>query len=190
MGALVAAASLSVLGPSGLAEVVAVQSPNAEAAPLARLLADRDVAGRFMIWQRAWYGILDAPLTGIGINAFHLLAQEPYPRLPNFRPDPDITHAHNLFLQTGLDLGLPGLLAYSTLLVMAGATLVRLWRNTQPGRPARLWVVGMAGALAAFLIFNLLDAVTLGARPAVANWFLLGLMLGAGVLTQPAQPSR
>jgi putative inorganic carbon (HCO3(-)) transporter len=188
LGALVAAASLSVLGPGGVVDMVAVQSPDAEgAAPIARLLADRDVAGRFLLWQRAGYAILDAPLTGIGINAFHLLAQEPYPRLPNFRPDPDITHAHNLFLQTGLDLGLPGLLAYSILLVMAGMTLFRLWSDTQPGRPARLWVVGMAGALTAFLIFNLLDAVTLGARPAVANWYLLGLVLGAGVLAQPSR---
>ncbi|HXF62437.1 MAG TPA: O-antigen ligase family protein, partial [Caldilineaceae bacterium] len=167
VGLLLAVATLDVFGPQGVLDVLAVQgeAPPEAGSLLERVLADRNMAGRLMIWRRAWYGIGDAPLTGVGLGVFQLAAREPYPALPDYRPDPDITHAHNLFLQTGLDLGLPGLLALMALLGFAVAALVRLFRATAPGTPARLWAVGMAGALLAFLVFNLLDAVTLGARP-------------------------
>ena len=35
-------------------------------------------------------------------------------------PDTDIAHAHNMFLQMAVDVGLPGLIAYLALLELAG----------------------------------------------------------------------
>jgi putative inorganic carbon (HCO3(-)) transporter len=45
-------------------------------------------------------------------------------------PDTDIAHAHNIFLQTALDLGIPGLVAYLALL---GSALVVCWQVAVKG---------------------------------------------------------
>ncbi|MCC6168924.1 MAG: O-antigen ligase family protein [Caldilineaceae bacterium] len=179
---LMGLAVLSVFGPQRVLDVIAIKR-DAETAPgagvWATIAADEAMAGRRMIWARAWHGVIDAPLTGVGLGAFHLLAQQPYPALPNYRPDPDTTHAHNLALQTALDVGVPGLLAYAAVVFLAAAAALRLLLHSAADSAARLWAAGMVGALLAFLIFNSLDAMTLGARPAVTHWLLLGLVLGA-----------
>lgn len=184
VAALVAAAVLSVFDPGDLLSLAAVKR-DAGADPgggvLAVIAADQAIEGRRMIWARAWHGVLGAPLTGVGLGAFHLLAQEPYPALPGYVPDPDTTHAHNLALQTALDVGIPGLLAYGAVVVLAALAVARALLYTRPDSAARLWAASMAGALLAFLIFNTLDAMTLGARPAVTHWYLLGLSLAADV---------
>ncbi|RIK46426.1 MAG: hypothetical protein DCC57_15500 [Chloroflexi bacterium] len=182
VAALMGLAVLSVFGPQRVLDVIAIKR-DAETAPsvgvLATIAADEAMAGRRMIWARAWHGVVDAPLTGVGLGAFRLLAQQPYSALPDYRPDPDTTHAHNLALQTALDVGVPGLLAYAAVVVLAAAAALRLLLHSAAGSAARLWAAGMVGALLAFVIFNSLDAMTLGARPAVTHWLLLGLLLGA-----------
>lgn len=178
--ALAALAAVDVLGTARLLDLLALPGDGGAAG---RLLADPNVTGRFVIWQRALHAIVAAPITGVGLAGFHHLAQQPYPPLPHFVPDPDITHAHNLFLQVALDLGLPGLLAYLALLAVAGWHLLRLLRRTRGHPAAYFWTVGIAAAFAAYLLYNTMDALTLGARPAVAAWFLLGLAVGAGERT-------
>lgn len=183
LAVLLAVAVWSVFGPQQVLEVITIKRDAAaqtSGGVLEVVATDEAMAGRRMIWARAWRGVLDAPLTGVGLGAFHLLAQQPYPALPNYTPDPDTTHAHNLALQTALDVGIPGLLAYAAVVVLAGVTGVRLLLHSAADSAARLWAAGMVGALLAFLIFNTFDAVTLGARPAVTHWLLLGLVLGAG----------
>ncbi len=178
--AVVAVASLDVFGAGGLVSTFSVQDG---AAPVEgnlwqRIRADRNVGGRMVIWQRALHGIADQPLTGMGLAEFQRRAQEPYPPMPAWQPDPDITHAHNLFLQTALDLGLPGLAALLALLALALWDVITLWMGTRANGPARFLGIGLAGALAAFLLYNMLDAMTVGARPAVSYWYLLGLIGG------------
>ncbi|NJN80847.1 MAG: O-antigen ligase family protein [Caldilineaceae bacterium] len=189
---LIGIASLQVLGPEQLLDDLIVQGRSEvsdDASVTDRILSDRNVAGRIILWQRALYGIADSPLTGMGLAAFQYVAQEPYPKLEGFRPDPDTKHAHNIFLQTGVDLGLPGMLAYAALLVIAGWYLFVLFRATPANSSTRFWAVGLLGAFAAFLSYNLIDAVTLGARPSIANWFLLGLIVAGGVQLQLARQS-
>ena len=134
-------------------------------------------SGRLIIWQRALHGIADQPLTGMGLAAFDQIAHEPYP-LAGFIPG-DIHHAHNLFLQTGLDFGLPGMILFLAIVVLAATSLISLYRAVPPDGQLSVWAIAMLGCFVAFLLYNLLDALTLGARPAVALWFLLGLALSA-----------
>lgn len=184
VGVLMGVAVLSVFSPQQVAQVIAVKA-DAESDMagdvLSLVAADPAIAGRRMIWARAWHAVLDAPLTGVGLDAFQLLARQPYPDLPGYVPDIDTTHAHNMALQLALDVGIPGLLAYVGLVVMAVSAVLRLLLHSASDSTARLWAAGMAGALVVFLVSNTVDAMTLGARPAVTQWYLLGMVLGAGL---------
>ncbi len=75
-----------------------------EAAFYSRSLGDWD--GRTEIWLRAVNLIHDFPISGIGMGTFHELASTFY-AYDIYAPE-HIPHAHNLFLQVTMDLGIPG----------------------------------------------------------------------------------
>jgi putative inorganic carbon (HCO3(-)) transporter len=128
---------------------------------------------RIELWQRAFFILEDFPLTGIGINTLPVVLGNLYPLVlasGDPRPPP---HVHNLFLQTGVDLGVPGLLAFFWLLGLAARMLRRTWRAG--GITERYLAAGLAAGLSAHLVFGLTDAVALGARPGFLLWWVLGL---------------
>ena len=131
------------------------------------------MSGRLEIWSRALYAVQDFPFTGCGLGAFRRIVHVLYP-LFLIGPDADIGHAHNIFLQTALDLGLPGLIAYLALLLVAGAVC---WRWARRGdRLARPLALGLMAGLIGLHAYGLTDAVALGSKPAVTFWFVLGLV--------------
>jgi putative inorganic carbon (HCO3(-)) transporter len=139
-------------------------------------------ASRIEIWSRAVYGLEDFSIIGMGMGTFRRVAPVLYP-LFTISPDKDIAHAHNIFLQTGLDLGLPGLIAYLSLWLGAFVMLIGIYRHSDSA-PIALglsgqWIaLGLAGGLLAHLIFSITDAVALGARPGFIWWYMLGLVVG------------
>lgn len=183
---LVSALVVAAIGPSRLLHALTVYdltqiSPDA-------MIQDRNVAGRLILWQRALHGLADAPFTGMGLAAFEALSQQPYPSLPAFKPDPDMSHVHNILLQVGLDFGLPGLLAFLGLLALMGSQLWRLVRQSNAADPFHTWSRGLFGCFVAYGIYHLFDAITLGARPALIVWFLFGLCLGIGEWSRDWHP--
>lgn len=72
--------------------------------------------GRIEIWSRALYMIQDFPFTGIGAGTFDEIAHTFYPFFL-IEPGYKVGHAHNLLLQVAVDLGLPGLIAFLSLLL-------------------------------------------------------------------------
>lgn len=133
------------------------------------------LTGRAEIWSRAWYAILDFPLTGLGMNNFRWVAPLLYPFFL-ITPGLDIAHAHNHLLQAAVDLGLPGLAAYLAIWGIAGRTLYQKWQ-TQTDRWLRALHLGLAAGLLAYFVYGLTDAVALGARPGFIFWLLLGLAI-------------
>jgi putative inorganic carbon (hco3(-)) transporter len=162
--------------------------------------------GRLDIWSRAIYGIQDFPFTGMGMNTFRKLMPVLYP-LFNASIAIDVGHAHNEFLMAALDLGIPGLVAFVALYIIAFWMLVRIWRGAdkgaspdqlQPGAPRsrirlisvldnlslstpsllKTAVVGLGCGLLAHLLWGMTDAMALGARPAFLFWIVLGLICG------------
>ena len=129
--------------------------------------------GRLEIWSRALYGIQDFPFTGMGMNNFRVIVHLLYP-LFNISPDVDIAHAHNHLLQSALDLGLPGAIAYIALWLGAAWLVWRLVQGTRGGE--RALAIGLGGMLAASFAYGLFDAVALGAKPGFIWWFALGLL--------------
>ncbi len=64
---------------------------------------------RLDVWTQAYAGLQDFPFTGMGFGTFRALLFLLYPT--RISPSYNVGHAHNFFLQTGLDFGLPGLIA-------------------------------------------------------------------------------
>ena len=162
---LVGALALAVLAVAAAGATYFVQS--VEARPLWLVpsstapRSDAMQAGAEMAGDYLWLG------TGPGV--YPLL----YPSYSGRYPT-QAFHSHNGFLQTAIDMGVPGVLATLVLAGALGWLLVRGLRATEGA--ARLSLVACAGSLIAFATFSLFDApngskgplVTLAAVGAVA----------------------
>lgn len=131
---------------------------------------------RVEIWQRALYAMHDFSFTGLGLGNFDRVVPLLYPYLL-IPPSADIPDAHNLLLQVGADLGIPGLIVYIAfslgLLIMAGGVVRR-----SRGEPLR-WALG-AGALTAligFQVAGIFGAVNWGVKPTFMAWLLYALVV-------------
>ena len=129
---------------------------------------------RLEIWSRALYALQDFAFTGIGFGTFDQVIPLLYPYF-TIPPDATISHAHNLFLQVGVDMGIPGLVTWLalqiTVLWMLVTALCRLPRSSDH------WAVaaGALGGLVAMYVHGLVDAVSWASRMAVLPWLLYAL---------------
>lgn len=137
-------------------------------------------SSRMDIWSRALYVIQDFPFTGVGMGAFPEIADRLYP-FTYFDPG-WILHAHNLYLQIAVDLGIAGLLAW---LMIYTLTIAAAWNTYRLGSKVQdrgLIAIG-AGLFSSQLalgLHGLTDAVTWGmVRPAPLVWALWGLSIAA-----------
>ena len=128
------------------------------------------VALRLDIWSRALAMVHDMPYTGIGLNTFPVIQTQFY---PGFLLGPEV-HAHNLFLHTAVDLGLPGLGALLWLLAAFYLMAIRAYRSTS-NRDLRVLLVGLAAGVLAYMGHGLPDTITLGARPVAALFDMMGM---------------
>jgi len=160
--------------------------------------------GRLELWSRAIYALQDFPFTGMGMNTFRRILPVLYPMFL-VGPETDVVHAHNEFLNVGVDLGIPGLIAFLSLYIGSFWMLGSAWRRAgRPGfGPARFGrlakvlgkrdyvrtvAAGLAGGLIAHLVFGLTDTIVLaGAYP---FWMILGLSAALYHLSGPQGPSR
>ncbi len=112
--------------------------------------------------------IRDMPYTGIGLNTFPVIDG-----LYTFGRS-HAEHAHNTLVQTAVDLGVLGLMALFALLATFGYTVARTHRATL-NHNQRALLIGLCGAVAAWLAYGLLDSITLGHKPAAVLWAMLGI---------------
>ena len=172
------AATIWRIGPQQAAEMV---------------IASKALGGadqRLEIWSRAIYMLQDFPFTGIGMGAFRQVANLLYPFFLA-GPDAEIPHAHNIFLQVGVDLGLPGLMAWLALLILVCVCAWLVYRRGHEHGDTVLTALG-AGLLAsqaALVVHGLMDAATWGTRPAVVVWVVWGLAIAAAIVTEPETDS-
>jgi hypothetical protein len=137
------------------------------------------------IWQQGLQRLGASPWTGIGLNHFRYVYVPP----DVVRDRPDISgapHAHNIFIQTALDLGL-GLTAYVTLLALMLFAAVRVHRDYDADALPRDVVAGATLSIVGVHVFGLADAVALGAKIGLFQWYAAGLVLAGAALT--ARPS-
>jgi putative inorganic carbon (hco3(-)) transporter len=141
------------------------------------------VAGRIEIWTRAVYAIQDVPFTGMGMNTFRRVMPVLYPSR-TIAPGKDVAHAHNHLLQSALDLGIPGLIAYAAIWLGTAALLVAVYRRA-PERSHRVIAGGIGAGLVAHFVFGLTDAIPLGAKVGALFWLTLALSVGLHRLALP-----
>ena len=134
-----------------------------------QVYADDD---RATIWGFAWQSIREHPVGGIGLGTFRRVVANL--DLAHVLPH-EVPHAHNVFLQVALDLGLPGLLAYVMALALATRTTWLTWRH-RGDCGLRSACLGLWASLLAVHIFGLTDAIALGAKVGLFFWWNLALV--------------
>ncbi|MGB6421517.1 MAG: O-antigen ligase family protein [Anaerolineales bacterium] len=134
---------------------------------------------RLEIWLRAIFMIQDFSFTGIGMGSFTEVADILYP----FSSSPGrISHAHNLFLQVAVDLGIPGLIAWLAILltvIFVSRQVYYAGKTSQNGL-----ITGIGAALLcsqiALITHGLTDSVTWGmVRPAPLVWVIWGVAIAS-----------
>ena len=139
-----------------------------------------DWKGRIEIWERGLWLIQDFPLTGTGMGLYGPQTDllHPFVRvIPGSVP-----HAHNLFIQVAADLGIPGLVAWLAVAVMAVWMAARLLLQ---GEDFKGIGAGLLVSLLAMAIHGLFDAVVWGmVRTSPLVWLMWGLTTAAWKLQQ------
>jgi len=138
--------------------------------------AGLSIAARVDLWRRGILMLLDMPLTGIGMHAFPFAIQSFYP-LPRGTDPSVIQDAHNVYLQTALDLGLPGLFAVAGLswcAIRGGVSAVRIGHR-------KTLVVGLMVGLCAYGLHGIIEAAGPGSWSALEVWAFLGVLAASRV---------
>lgn len=134
------------------------------------------IDGRLEVWSRAIYMVQDFPFTGVGIGSYGRVGNLLYPFFLYATGTPP--HAHNLFLQIAVDLGIPGLIAWLAIWMLI---MLTAWLLFQHGRKFNnKWSSGLGAGLLcsqiALVSHGMLDAVTWGmVKPAPLVWVLWGI---------------
>ena len=133
------------------------------------------LAGREEVWSRAVYALQDVPYTGIGLGMFSRAVSVLYP-LFLVGPGVDIGYAHNIYLQVGVDLGIPGLVAYLALLTLGMVACWQAFRSARQQSAGDLAAValGLGVSLSVIMLHGLVDSAVWDTKPAILSWALLG----------------
>jgi putative inorganic carbon (HCO3(-)) transporter len=131
----------------------------------------------FIFRQEVWRVGVDAAgdnyLTGVGLGSFRRVFTNDYES--NISPEIDIAHAHNIFLQVLLDLGVPGLAAYLALLLIS----VNIgWNLISTYDPLKPLAISLLAGLFGFHIYSLTDTISLGSKTHFVFWLLMGILAG------------
>jgi putative inorganic carbon (HCO3(-)) transporter len=182
----------AILIPIGIAVLAVVTfyvGPAQMSEWLLALDATGSAQGRWELWQRGVYMIQDFPFTGVGLGTFPLVGDLLYP-LFSVESYKDIPHVHNIYLQAGIDGGLPGLIAFVGLWSLA---LTLGWQTIRRARPGfqQALAVGLFGSVIVYLVHGLTDSISSFARAGIVVWGVLGTLLALWLLIQNTrQPER
>lgn len=166
-----------ILVPIGAAIVAALILLTPLRATAVSMLDDPSstVNSRVELWERALFVMRDFPFTGIGLGTFDPNALLLYPLLENTPGEPQ-PHAHNIYLQMGVDYGVGGFVAFLALVTTTlgvGVTNARRFAGT----PMAWLALGLLASFVAFLGHGLLDAVFLSTKVGLGIWTILALMM-------------
>jgi putative inorganic carbon (HCO3(-)) transporter len=129
--------------------------------------------GRLEIWSRALYMIQDFPLTGVGLGMFDPVLDMLYP-LFSHDPSTRVYHAHNILLAQAVTVGLPGLVAFGSMLLLLLVVAFQCVRLARSG-PFRPLAIGLLGAVTGYLGHGVFDSTDSLIRVNTIVWMIFGL---------------
>ncbi len=146
---------------------------------------------RLDIWQRMLYMLQDFPLSGVGMGNFAEAFRVLYPM--SLEASYPLPHAHNLFLQVGADLGIPGLIVWLAILLAAFFAALQAYRTGKRWQQGRLIAIsaGLLGCQLAIILHGTFDSVLWAeVRTAPLVWWLWGLAMASLNLVSQARRQR
>jgi O-antigen ligase len=141
---------------------------------------------RLLVWPEVLKMAAERPLTGYGFGR-GILRESLQKELRTV--DSNLWHAHNLFLDALLQLGVPGLLLF---VVLLGAIVREGWRLLRTGEGAAVAAgVALIAVVAGMAVRNLTDTL-LVRQNALLFWGLIGVLLASSCGSAPGTrpPSR
>lgn len=135
---------------------------------------------RIGLWEAGLRMLTDFPFTGVGLSTFYPAVTYLYPI--NVPSAWIFGHAHEIYLQMGLDLGWPGLIGFVGVMVTA---LVRGWPNRQEAsRAIRLHRAAAWTSLLAYALFGLFDGLPMWTKPGFLIW-IVWAWISLGIIHRP-----
>lgn len=131
------------------------------------------------IWSRALVLLHDLPFTGVGFDNYRRLVALRMPLM--LMREPTVSHAHNLYLQIALDLGLPGLAAVLALVgASVRAALSGLRHQRAHDRACACLALACVVSLAGLGLHGLIDAAVWNNKGAFLPWLVMAIALALG----------
>lgn len=177
----IAGIAFLVMSEGGFSPEALLGQDNALGAGISSLQA------RLELWSRAIYMIQDFSFTGVGLGMFEPVVKLLYPTFL-IAPDMFFGHAHNIYLQTAAEMGIPGLIGHLALYIILGLLLVRRSMHQDHGR-YRVIALGLLGGLLVYLVHGVIDAISSSLYAALIVWSLFGLMVAISTSTEPTLSS-
>jgi len=135
---------------------------------------DSSLPGRVEIWAKVISLIKDFPATGIGLDALGQV----YPIYFNSFLFPEYSstlfHAHNTLLSVAIEMGLPTLILYVSLLTSFGVMARHAWKHARSIN--RVLIMGLVCGMLSHQVFGIMDAFTLGKNLGVTMWIYYAIM--------------
>jgi len=143
---------------------------------------------RQQVWRVALLMLADFPFTGVGMGTFNEVASLLYGFLEMNNPG-----AHNVYLQVGVDLGVPGLIAYLAVLMLTlwmAVTATRAF-DRQGKVELRAVTAGALSGMTALMVHGLVDHAVWNTRVAFFPWLVIGLITALfGIVAREGVGSR
>jgi O-antigen ligase len=137
---------------------------------------------RFTLWPEVLQQVRERPLLGYGFGR-GMLRQSLNERFK----EPLLWHTHNLFLETAVQLGIPGLFL---LMFLLGALAREAWRCASDSEPLRVACgIALMAVIAGVLVRNTTD-VLLVRQNSLLFWGLTGVLLAWGERSKCTLSSR
>jgi len=148
---------------------------------------DQTGAGRTNVWRGAWTSIKEKPVFGVGYGSFiseanELMLRTPGVDLKNMTLRPRGLYAHNAYIETAAEVGVPGLILFVGMLIATGRAL---WRSAVRARDVGAgYIMRIANASLISLVAWCIASFFASPETARPLWILIGITLALPILIE------
>lgn len=135
---------------------------------------DASLQGRLDIWTRVISLIRDFSAVGVGLDALNPVYQTFFNPFLFSEPVAALHHAHNTLLAVTIEMGIPALILYVSLLSSFGMMARRAWKHARTVN--RSIIAGLVCGIISHVVFGLMDAFPLGKTLGITMWIYFGVM--------------